>query len=74
MIENPVRWFEIYVQDAKRAKDFYEKVLGISLEKLDEYMGAGIDEMWMFPAGQGRPGATGALVKMQGVPSGGNRR
>jgi predicted enzyme related to lactoylglutathione lyase len=31
---NPVGWFELYVQDIKRAKAFYEKVLGVSLTPL----------------------------------------
>lgn len=28
---NPIRWFEIYVQDTARAKAFYETVLGLKL-------------------------------------------
>jgi len=35
MESNPVRWFEIYVQDMSRAKSFYESVLQLKLEKLD---------------------------------------
>ena len=35
MTPNPVRWFEIYVQDMDRAKAFYEAVLGTRLERLD---------------------------------------
>ena len=68
MSENPVRWFEIYVQDMARAKAFYEAVLNIKLEKLDS---PGM-EMWFFPMRGEQPGASGALVKMDGVPSGGN--
>ena len=30
---NPVVWFEIYVQDMPRAKAFYEKVLGTTLDE-----------------------------------------
>ena len=33
-MDNPVRWFEIYVQDMGRAKTFYEAVFGIQLTKL----------------------------------------
>ena len=45
MANNPVRWFEIYVQDMARARKFYETVLGVQLEKLE-----GPDlEMWAFP-------------------------
>ena len=71
MNENPIRWFEIYVQDAQRAKKFYESVLGIKLEKLDG-PGPGIQEMWQFPSKQGAAGATGALAKMENGPSNGN--
>jgi predicted enzyme related to lactoylglutathione lyase len=65
---NPVNWFEIYVQDTKRARAFYEAMLATRLERLE---GPDI-EMWAFPMQQDAPGAAGSLVKMEGVPSGGN--
>lgn len=68
MQNNPVGWFEIYVQDIERAKKFYETVFQIKLEKLTV---PGMD-MLSFPMSMDRTGASGALVKMQGVPSGGN--
>ena len=70
---NPVVWFEIYVQDMSRAKAFYEAVFGLPLSKL-ESPNADMDmEMWAFPmAPEGGFGATGTLVQMKGVPSGGN--
>lgn len=68
MTGNPVRWFEIYVQDMTRATRFYEAVLGTALGKLD----AGDLDMRAFPAAMGEPGTAGALVRMPGVPSGGN--
>ncbi|HXJ42061.1 MAG TPA: VOC family protein [Bryobacteraceae bacterium] len=68
MSNNPVGWFEIYVQDTNRAKKFYETVLEKKLEKL----GAGDLEMWAFPMQPHGEGASGALVKMEGVSSGGN--
>jgi predicted enzyme related to lactoylglutathione lyase len=69
MANNPVGWFEIYVQNMARAKKFYESVFQVKLEKLE----SGIDlEMWNFPSSMENFGASGALVKMQGVPSGGN--
>jgi uncharacterized protein len=68
MVDNPVRWFEIYVQDMARAKAFYEVVLGVRLEKLNS---PGV-EMWAFPMRRDRMGASGSLVRMDGVPSGGN--
>ncbi len=68
MLNNPVCWFEIYVQDMPRAKAFYEGVLGVSLEKLNS---PEID-MWAFGMDAGKVGAGGALVHMPGSPSGGN--
>ena len=68
MRKSPAVWFEIYVQDMSRAKKFYESVFQGKLEKLDS---PGID-MWSFPGDMSAPGASGALVKMQGVPSGGS--
>jgi predicted enzyme related to lactoylglutathione lyase len=68
MTNNPVGWFEIYVQDMERAKKFYETVLQTTLEKLNSPE----IEMWSFPMAMNRMGAGGALVKMPGFPSGGN--
>ncbi|MES2090517.1 MAG: VOC family protein [Pseudomonadota bacterium] len=68
-MNNPVVWFEIYVQDMERAKTFYEAVFGNPLSKLDSPE----IEMWAFPMqpqGSGASGACGALVKIPGVPSG----
>jgi predicted enzyme related to lactoylglutathione lyase len=68
VMNNPVNWFEIYVQDMGRAKAFYEAVFGVQLSKLE-----GPDmEMWAFPMRPDAAGASGSLVKMSGVPSGGN--
>ena len=67
-MNNPVVWFEIYVQDMERARTFYETMLGVTLSKL-----AGTEmEMWSFPGGPEGGGASGSLVKMPGCPSGGN--
>ncbi|MGB5472997.1 MAG: VOC family protein [Gammaproteobacteria bacterium] len=68
MTNNPVGWFEIYVQDMPRARAFYEAVFQVSLERLT----MPDIEMWRFPMEPGRPGAGGSLVRMDGVPSGGN--
>jgi predicted enzyme related to lactoylglutathione lyase len=67
-MDNPVGWFEIYVDDMSRAKKFYEQVFGYTLAKLDS---PGID-MWAFPMKAAGSGAAGALVRMPGVPVGGN--
>jgi uncharacterized protein len=68
MRSNPVNWFEIYVQDMARAKRFYESVFQTRLEKLN----TPDFEMWSFPMDMEHFGTAGSLVKMQGVPSGGN--
>ena len=65
---NPVGWFELYVQDMARARAFYEAVFQTTLQKLD----SGDLEMWAFPMQAGEPGSSGALVRMPGLPSGGN--
>lgn len=67
-MNNPVNWFEIYVQDMDRAKAFYAAVLGVQLTKLE---GAEF-EMWAFPMHQDGHGAAGALIRIPGYPSGGN--
>jgi len=65
---NPVGWFEIYVQDMERARAFYESVFQVSLQQLTI---PGI-EMWAFPWKVEATGTAGALVRIQGCPSGGN--
>jgi len=67
-MSNPVGWFEIYVQDMDRAKKFYESVFDVTLSKLDS---PGMD-MLAFSMMSEAYGATGALVRMPGAPSGGN--
>lgn len=68
MKNNPVGWFEVYVQDMDRAKAFYEGVLALQLENLEMPE----IEMWAFPMDMQRSGASGSLVKIAGFPSGGN--
>ena len=68
MKSNPIVWCEIYVQDMDRAKSFYESVFQMKLEKLES---PGMD-MWAFPMAMDQVGASGALVKMEGVKSGGS--
>ena len=68
MANNPISWFEIYVQDMERAKKFYEATLEVKLSQLN----SSTPELWAFPQSFTEYGASGALAKMQGVPSGGN--
>jgi uncharacterized protein len=67
MKSNPITWCEIYVQDMERAKHFYESVFQIKLEQLE----SPDLEMWAFPMLMDKVGGSGALVKMDGVKSGG---
>lgn len=74
---NRVVWFEIYVQDMERAKNFYEAVLATRLEKMPAPTSEfGDMEMWAFPSDKETSpttyGACGMLVKMAGYPSGGS--
>lgn len=68
MNRNSVGWFEIYVQDIARAKAFYEAVLRVQLQRLPKSK----LEIWSFPSDANIAGAGGALVRMEGFPSGGN--
>ncbi len=74
MKPNPVVWFEIYVQDMARARRFYETVFQCTLETLPtpagEAQAQGM-QMLSFPGDMTSTGASGTLVKMEGVPSGG---
>lgn len=68
MRANPVGWFEIYVEDMDRARQFYEAVFAVKLERLHSTM----LEMWAFPIDHKARGAPGALVKYEKLPPGGN--
>ena len=71
---NPVGWFEIYVQDIEKAKKFYSEVFQVQLEDMQDPTedADGSMKMAAFPMYQEEVyGAPGALVQMEGVPSGG---
>ncbi|MDD2893002.1 MAG: VOC family protein [Halothiobacillaceae bacterium] len=74
MKPNPVGWFEIYVQDVPRAKNFYQIVFQGELTPLLNPDTEAFPEleMWAFPSSMEHYGATGALVKMAACPSGGS--
>ena len=70
--QNPVVWFEIYVNDMARAVAFYEAVFQSKLSEMptpgDEPM-----EMMSFHADmESVAAASGALVRMEGFPGGGS--
>lgn len=69
--KKPIVWFEIYVNNMKRASKFYETVLDLKLEELPNPTDDEI-EMKSFPGDMDAYGSNGALVKMDGVNVGGN--
>ena len=72
MKPNPVVWFEIHVNDLERARRFYEAVFQCQLEPLPSPEGqASGNEMLAFPMDMPGSGASGTLVKMEGVAPGG---
>lgn len=68
MKDNPVGWFEIYVQEMERARQFYESVFQTKLERLN----TGDLHLLAFPMQAAGKGAAGALLSVPSVPSGGN--
>lgn len=75
MASNQVVWFEIYVQDMERARQFYEAVLQVKLERMDsplEQRDSSESEMMTFPMDRESMSTSGALIRKEGVPSGGN--
>ncbi len=59
MEHNTIGWFEIPVEDMDRAKQFYETVFEVSIQvqPFNELL------MGWFPFAEGKPGASGSLVK-----------
>ncbi|CAL68006.1 VOC family protein [Christiangramia forsetii] len=71
-IENPVVWFEIYVNDLNRAKSFYEQVFKTELSEIGDPTDEEI-KMLGFPGDMESKGkASGALVYMKGMDVGKN--
>lgn len=71
-MDNPIAWFEIYVDDLDRARKFYESVFQTTLQPLAGSGEAGAPHMLGFPMSSQHYGAGGALVHMQGMHAGGN--
>ncbi|PKO37740.1 MAG: lactoylglutathione lyase [Betaproteobacteria bacterium HGW-Betaproteobacteria-6] len=69
MMNNPVGWFEIYIQEMERAKAFYQAVFDVELTRLETPPDI---EMWAFPMLPDGKGASGSLVKLAGCGSGDN--
>ncbi len=70
-MNNPICWFEIYVSDMARAQKFYESVFAVQFDDLGDPNDPSAT-MKAFPGDMEKYGATGALVKMEGVSPGGN--
>ena len=60
---NAVGWFDIYVDQLDRAVDFYQTVLGCTLEPMGDPTGE--TQMMSFPSDMGQYGASGALSKSE---------
>ena len=71
-MKNPIGWFEIYVDDITRAKQFYQAVFNIELTELTPPSDGSSLQMWAFPSDMQVYGASGALVQMPDVTAGGN--
>lgn len=67
-MNNPVGWFEIYVQDMARAKAFYTAVFGAAFQRIET---PGM-ELFAFGMDTASYGASGALVHMPGLDVGSN--
>lgn len=70
-MKNPVVWFEIYVDDMGRAVKFYEAVLDTKLSKMEDPSNQTM-QMMSFEGNMETHGASGMLVKMNGMKAGGN--
>ena len=58
---NAVGWFDIFVDDLARATDFYETVLGVTLDPMGDPTGE--TQMMAFGSDMSAYGAAGALTK-----------
>ncbi len=70
-MNNPVGWFDIYVDDLSRAQQFYESVLDVKLDDFSDPSDPQI-QMKSFTSDMEKYGATGALVKMESIKAGQN--
>lgn len=67
MNKNIICWFEIYVKDIHRAREFYSNVLS---EKINEVVETPILKMASFAAGSEKEMVSGALIEMAGTKTG----
>jgi predicted enzyme related to lactoylglutathione lyase len=69
MNQNVVCWFEIYVRDFSRAKEFYRAVLGTNFTDAGLDGDAGGMKMAFFSSMENQ-GVSGALIEMPGTKEG----
>lgn len=67
MKKNIICWFEIYVKDICRAREFYTNVLG---EKINEVVETPQLKMASFATGRDSSIVSGALIEMEGTKAG----
>ena len=66
MKQNAIGWFDIYVNDMKRAVTFYQSVFNQELENMEDPTDSNVI-MKSFPTDMSAYGAGGALVKRAGA-------
>ncbi len=67
MKKNIICWFEIYVKDIRRAREFYTNVLG---EKINEVVETPQLKMASFATGKDSSIVSGALIEMEDTKAG----
>lgn len=69
--QNPVTWFEIYVDDMERATKFYETIFEMKFIEMANPTEQPM-QMRSFASQMGANGAAGSIVKMEGMKAGGS--
>lgn len=70
-MNNPIVWFEVYVSDMERSKNFYQTLIGSDLVGMSNPESERNQmKMMGFPSQQSPEGFSGALIQMDGMPLG----
>ena len=71
---NVICWFEIYVKDIARAKQFYNAVLGTTFYDMDAPDEASHPiKMAFFSSPEQQDGVSGSLIQIEGTKEGDNK-
>lgn len=70
MNQNIICWFEIYVKDMVRAKEFYSAVIGAAFQDAPEMPDDSVGMRMSFFSDMENQGVNGALVEMPGAKQG----